>query len=80
MSTLIRLTRIVKHCYSKQPIRRMNVLREWVDVNSNRRNKNCTIPLSIAAWNVDEGVVKRLLELFDVNSNTADKYGETPLF
>jgi len=80
MSTLILLTRIVEYCYSKRPIRGMKVFREWGDVNSNTRNKSGTMPLSIAAWNVDEEVVKRLLELFDVNSNTADKYGETPLF
>ena len=32
------------------------------DVSPNTSNQNWTMPVSIAAWKGDEGVVKRLLE------------------
>jgi len=56
----------------------LKVQLERNDVTPNTSNQNWTMPVSIAAWKRDEGVVKRLQEPYDVDSNTTDKYAETP--
>ena len=49
-------------------------------VNPDSTSKYCRTPLSWAAENGHEGMVKLLLERKDVNPNTRDtKYGQTPL-
>ena len=57
----------------------VKVLLELQDINPNTRNKNLTRLRSIA-WNRGAGVLKLLLEQFDVDSNSEHNDGQKPLF
>ena len=57
----------------------MKILHERGDVNPNSVDNSGRTPLSYAAHEGYESVVKILLERGEVNPNSADKSGRTPL-
>lgn len=57
----------------------MKTLLEREDVTPNTADKSGRTPLSWAAGNGYESMVKMLLEREDVTPDTADKSGRTPL-
>ena len=56
------------------------MLLEWEDINLKTIKKNCTKPESIVAWNRQEGVMQMLLGRFNVDPNTDDEGGQSPVW
>ena len=57
----------------------MKLLLEREDVNPDSPDNRGKTPLSLAAENGHDGVVKLLLEREDVSPDRPDNYGQTPL-
>ena len=57
----------------------MKLLVKRDDIEADSKNMDGRTPLSWAAQNRHEAVVKLLVERDDVEANSKDKYGQTPL-
>jgi len=57
----------------------VGLLVERVDGNADSKDDTCRTPLSWAAINGHEEVVRLLVERVDVNAYSKDEHGQTPL-